>query len=70
MRTDFDFLKLLGKGSYGEVHLVRKDEKLYAIKELDKDFIIGHGKTESVFRERNILQAFDHPSFPKLYTTF
>lgn len=40
-KEDFDILGSLGKGSFGEVHLVRKvgGEELYAMKGLDKHFL-------------------------------
>ena len=53
--SDYESVKHLGKGSFGEVFLVRYNGNLYAIKELDKDFVITHGKTDHVFRERNVL---------------
>lgn len=38
---DFDYIRNLGKGSFGEVVLVKKksDEKLYAMKAIDKNFL-------------------------------
>lgn len=38
---DFDYIRNLGKGSFGEVILVKKrnDEKLYAMKAIDKNFL-------------------------------
>lgn len=40
-KEDFEILGSLGKGSFGEVHLVRKigGEELYAMKGLDKHFL-------------------------------
>ena len=56
--TQFETLKLLGKGSFGDVNLVRKKDtnKLYALKVIWK-----HNKTarvnfmDSVFNERDVL---------------
>lgn len=39
-KTDFKILGLLGQGSYGKVKLVEKDNKRYALKELQKEFIV------------------------------
>jgi len=38
---DFDYMRNLGKGSFGEVILMKKkiDEKLYAVKAIDKNFL-------------------------------
>ena len=55
-RSDYENVKYLGKGSYGQVNLVSLNDAFFALKEVDKDFVIKHDKTESVFRERDILQ--------------
>ena len=39
-KDDFKIIATLGKGSYGNVNLVEKDGKKYALKELSKDFIV------------------------------
>ena len=38
---DFDYVRTLGKGSFGEVILVQKknDQKMYAMKAIDKNFL-------------------------------
>ena len=38
---DFDYIRTLGKGSFGEVILVQKksDQKMYAMKAIDKNFL-------------------------------
>eukprot|EP00350_Pseudokeronopsis_sp_OXSARD2_P005647 CAMPEP_0170561200 /NCGR_PEP_ID=MMETSP0211-20121228/53340_1 /TAXON_ID=311385 /ORGANISM="Pseudokeronopsis sp., Strain OXSARD2" /LENGTH=63 /DNA_ID=CAMNT_0010876429 /DNA_START=254 /DNA_END=445 /DNA_ORIENTATION=- len=60
----------LGQGSYGRVYLAEKDDYVYALKEVSKTFILNVGKAEAVFRERDLLSSFNHPAFPKLYSTF
>jgi serine/threonine protein kinase len=38
---DFKFLGELGKGSFGKVHLVEREGKKYALKEISKSFILN-----------------------------
>ena len=40
---DYQFLQDIGSGSYGKVHLVEKDGKKYALKELNKDHTLRVG---------------------------
>lgn len=51
---------MLGKGSYGQVHLVKKqmkykDKHLFALKQIQKDMILKYQKTMAVFRERDLM---------------
>jgi protein-serine/threonine kinase len=61
--NDFELLQMLGKGSFGEVYLVRKrDTDLhYAMKVLRKDKIIGQNLTKYAMTERNVLSYIRHP---------
>ena len=56
--ASFETVQWLGKGAFGNVNLVKMKgtETLYALKELQKEFIIQYDKVDSVFRERDILQ--------------
>ena len=56
---DFQKLKVLGQGSFGKVYLVKNinSEKVYAMKVLDKKYIINkkqisHTKTERIALEK------------------
>ena len=54
---DFSILKVVGKGSYGKVLLVKKndDQKVYAMKVLKKKNMIKRNQTEHIKTERRIL---------------
>ncbi|KAL1918447.1 uncharacterized protein VTP21DRAFT_3107 [Calcarisporiella thermophila] len=70
---DFDTLRVLGKGAYGKVYLVRhkRDGELYAMKVLKKASIMGVKKdTEHIKAERSILEEACHPFIVKLCFAF
>lgn len=54
---DFDFLRVVGRGNFGLVFLVKhlSDNKHYALKVLDKKVISKKGEEKHVMNERNIL---------------
>lgn len=51
---DFDLLKVIGKGSFGKVFLVRKKDtqKVYAMKVLNKKIIIEKNEVEHTKSEK------------------
>mmetsp|Transcript_47047 Transcript_47047/g.92598 ORF Transcript_47047/g.92598 Transcript_47047/m.92598 type:complete len:482 (+) Transcript_47047:112-1557(+) len=59
----FELLKVLGRGSFGKVMLVRKksDQCIYAMKILKKRTIIAKNQVEHTKAERKILGALHHP---------
>ncbi|ROW09143.1 hypothetical protein VPNG_05779 [Cytospora leucostoma] len=69
---DYEVLKLIGKGAFGEVKLVRKktDGKVYALKSLVKTEMVAGEQVARVRAERDILAESDSPWVVKLYTTF
>ena len=60
---DFQKIKLLGKGSFGEVFLVKyiKTNKIYAMKILDKNKVIEGGQVEHTKIERDLLVNINCP---------
>jgi serine/threonine protein kinase len=50
-------IKVVGKGSYGKVLLVRKvdDQKVYAMKVLKKKHMIKRNQVEHIKTERRVL---------------
>lgn len=70
---DFDLVRLIGKGSFGNVFLSRfkHDEQLYAVKVISKSLIKEETDFRHIMSERNILtQDLDHPFLVKLKCTF
>ena len=60
---DFEKLKLIGKGSFGEVYLVqfKTNNKYYAMKILDKKTIISFNQEEHTKTERDLMVKVNCP---------
>ena len=69
---DFKHLKILGQGSFGKVVLVKNENnnKLYAMKILDKKFIVKKNQVSHTQTERVLLEKLKHPFIVKLNYTF
>lgn len=76
VKSDFELLRVIGKGAYGKVFLVRKtngrdQNTLYAMKVLEKAHIVLHAKdTEHTKNERSILEEVRHPFIVRLFYAF
>ena len=68
----FDSIVLLGIGSFGKVWLVRyrKTNSLYAMKILQKQYIIEHKQEEHTQTERDILEKIQYPFIISLQFAF
>ena len=69
---DFKTLKTLGKGSFGKVYLVKNinTDKIYAMKVLDKQFVIQKKQISHTKTERIALEKLKHPFIVKLRYAF
>lgn len=71
--ADFEFLSVVGKGSFGRVMLARylHDQKVYAVKVLDKRLIVRRNETAHVLSERSVLiKMLNHPYLAQLHFAF
>lgn len=69
---DFELIRVIGKGSFGKVTLVRKKTSgtLYAMKVLNKSHILKRKQIEHTKTERRVLGTMNHPFIVKLHYAF
>lgn len=71
--SDFEFLRVLGRGSFGKVFLARRysTQKLFAVKVLDKKAVVRRNETQHIMAERNVLRRNQHhPFLVSLHSSF
>lgn len=71
--SDFEFLRTIGKGSFGKVYSARhkKEDTIYAIKVLNKKMILKRNEKNHIMSERNVLlKNLNHPFLVGLYYSF
>eukprot|EP01147_Barroeca_monosierra_P003905 gene3905-6385_t len=71
-REDFEVLKVIGRGAYGEVHLVRHKEshELFALKTLSKCEMLKKADTAFYWEERDIMSHSNSPWIVRLHFAF
>ena len=69
---DFEPLKVIGRGAFGEVRLVQKKDTghVYAMKILHKSDMLEREQVAHVRAERDILVEADHQWVVKMYYSF
>eukprot|EP00941_MAST-03F_sp_MAST-3F-sp1_P005965 g5965.t1 len=69
---DFELLKVIGKGSFGKVFLVRhhRSQNIYAMKVLKKSMVKRRKQVEHTRAERRIMGSISHPFIVKLRYAF
>jgi len=70
--TDFEFLQVLGRGSYGIVMMARyvKNNSTYALKRLSKIGVIETGQLRHVLDERKLISAVRSPFVVKVLGSY
>jgi serum/glucocorticoid-regulated kinase 2 len=71
-RHDFEQIKVIGRGAFSRVILVRKKDtgRLYAMKIMRKDKLSREQKIKPIINERMIMEKLNHPFIIKLYWSF
>lgn len=71
--SDFKIIRVIGKGSFGKVFLVRKNDakgSIFAMKVLKKENIVKRNQVEHTKTERSVLGYVRHPFIVGLYAAF
>lgn len=71
-QRDFDFIKIIGTGSFGKVFLARliKTNKYFAIKRMDKQVIKESRQLDNIYNEARILKETSNCPFIVKYLSF
>lgn len=71
-KSDFIFCKVIGRGSFGKVYLVKKKDTQVplALKILQKDVVAKRNLLIKTQAERDILEKIDSPFIVKLHYAF
>ena len=69
---NFEYIKQLGQGTFGQVFKVRKigTDKIYAMKVLKKSVLIKNKHLKYAITECNVLKRADHPYIIKMHYSF
>lgn len=69
---NFSVIKLIGKGSFGKVLLVRKNDtgEIYAMKSLAKETLRKRNQVEHTKTERSVLEKVKNPFIVSLHYAF
>ncbi|KAI4149252.1 MAG: hypothetical protein LQ340_004725 [Diploschistes diacapsis] len=69
---DFELLKVVGKGSFGKVMQVRKNDtaRIYALKTIRKAHIISRSEVAHTLAERSVLSQINNPFIVPLKFSF
>ena len=67
--TDYEIIKTLGEGAFGQVHLVKNKitKSIRAMKVIKKIDTIVENNDQEVLNEINVLKKIDHPNIIKIF---
>ena len=70
--AQFEFIKVIGKGSFGRVCKVRENStgNIFAVKILQKAALVRESQITNIRREKSILLNIHHPFIVKLHAAF
>lgn len=71
--SDFEFLHVIGKGSFGKVLLAKHkvEQRHYAVKVLSKRLVMKRNEAKHIMSERNVLlKNLNHPFLVGLHYSF
>ena len=70
--ADFDIMRVIGRGAFGEVRLVRERTtgRIFAMKTMSKAIMLRKGEVEHLRTERDLLARIDSPWIVQLYCSF
>ena len=71
--NDFELLKVIGKGGFSKVYMVRKKDTgfLFAMKVMKKSYVTNDSRLKQIMNERTIMEALaDDPFIMKLHYAF
>ena len=71
-RSSFDFIHLIGHGGFSKVWKVRwkKNNTIYALKEMSKTRIIEKKCESTILTERDLLSKMNHPFIVNMHFSF
>ena len=69
---DFKVLKILGRGAFGKVYLVKFNQtnQLYAMKSIKKIYLNDQNEINNIFSQKKIFQKLNYPFLIDIYLTF
>ena len=70
--NDFDIIKVIGKGAFGEVRIVREKatNTVFAMKTMIKKMMIAKNQMGHIVAERDLMADADNPWLVKLFWAF
>ena len=71
-KSSFDILELIGSGTFGKVYKVKSliNKKVYAMKVLNKNFLLNNNQLKYAISECNILKQANFPFIINLHYSF